>query len=318
MTKTLRIGIDIGGTFIKGAVCDDSARVLHERMIATEAGGGFEHVLCRIVDLVEALITAAAIPRERFVGVGVGAPGPMSHEHGIIYEAPNLPGWRNVPLRERLSARLNKMPVTLENDANAAAFGEFSAGAGRGGHSLVLLTLGTGVGGGVILKGQLWRGAHDTAGEIGHIVVVPAGRPCTCGQRGCLERYASATAVAQRCSEALAAGRRSLLQPPIDAQAVCVAMQAGDPVALEVWDECCRTLALAMISVHHLLNPDRIVLAGGLSNAGDWLLRPVERYFRQMTWKIAPDLPQIRLATLGSNAGMIGAAMLATAQKAPA
>ena len=318
MTATHTIGIDLGGTNIKGGVCDEHGQLLVRDSIETEADHGLDHVLARMAGLVAELKERANLANSRIAGVGVGSPGPLSHEKGIVYHAPNLPGWVNVPLRDRLSA-LTRLPVVVENDANAAAFGEFTAGAGRDVRHLVMMTLGTGLGGGIVLNGKLWRGAFDSAGEIGHMVIVPNGRPCPCGQLGCLERYASANAVAERLAEAVRAGEQSALKPkvlggePFDARDVLGAMAAGDKLASRIWDETCYYLALASVNMQHLLNPELVVLAGGLINAGDRLLRPVREHFDRLSWKIAPDAPRIALATLGNDAGTIGAAALARA-----
>jgi glucokinase len=316
MTAAFTIGIDLGGTNIKGGVCDERGTLLTRHAIDTQAERGAEHVIGRMAGLVDELIGKANCARSQVVGVGVGAPGPMSHVQGIIYSAPNLPGFVHVPLRDRF-ADLTGLRVVLENDANAAAFGEFTAGAGKDVRTLVLLTLGTGIGGGVVLDGKLWRGCFDNAGEVGHTVIVPGGRPCPCGQQGCLERYASANAVAERLSEAVQAGADSLLKPKVlagaafDARDVLAAIDRGDALAARIWDETCYYLALGIVNLRHLINPELVVLAGGLINAGPRLLSLVQAHFERCSWKIAPDAPRIALATLGTDAGTIGAAMLA-------
>ena len=316
MPETYTVGIDLGGTNIKGGVCDEHGRLLSRHSIDTEADRGADHVLGRMKLLVDELCAQGRRDRRQIVGVGVGAPGPMSHAQGIIYAAPNLPGFVNYPLRERFGA-LTGLRVVLENDANAAAFGEFATGAGRAVRSMVMLTLGTGIGGGVILDGKLWRGHFDNAGEVGHMLVVPNGRPCPCGQRGCFERYASANAVAERLAEAVQAGEDSLLKPnvlagePFDARDVLAAIDRGDALAARIWDETCFYLAVSVVNLRHLLNPELVVFAGGLTNAGARLLEPTQAHFDRLSWKIAPDAPQIALATLGTDAGTIGAALLA-------
>ncbi|MEW6252609.1 MAG: ROK family protein [Planctomycetota bacterium] len=322
MATRYSIGIDLGGTNIKGGVCDAAGAVLAKASVATEAERGVDHVIGRMAALVTDLLRSSGLACERIVAVGVGAPGPMSHKGGIIHHAPNLPGWVNIPLRERF-ARICGFPVVLENDANAAAFGEFTAGAGRDVRNMVMLTLGTGVGGGVVLDGRLWRGAFDNAGEIGHTIIVPDGRPCPCGQRGCMERYASALAVAERLREAieagedLAMGSASRLRPRVvagevlDARDVEQARAAGDLLATRIWDETCYYLALSAVNIQHMLNPELVVFAGGLINAGAALLEPVQAHFARQSWKIAPDQPRIAFATLGTDAGTIGAAVLA-------
>jgi glucokinase len=316
MSATYTIGIDLGGTNIKGGLCDERGHVRMRHTVTTQADRGVDHVLRRMVQLVDELLRRAGIARQDCVGVGVGAPGPMSHARGIIYSAPNLPGFVDVPLRDRF-AQLTGLPVVLENDANAAAYGEFAVGAGRDVRTLVLLTLGTGIGGGIVLDGKLWRGAFDNAGEVGHMVLVPGGRPCPCGQQGCFERYASANAVAERLTEAVKAGEPSMLQPkvlagdPFDARDVLAVIDGGDALAARIWDETCSYLALGLVNLRHLINPQLIVLAGGLINAGPRLLNPVQQHFDRLSWTIAPDAPRIAFAMLGTDAGTIGAALLA-------
>ena len=316
MSTRYTIGIDLGGTNIKGGVCDEQGRLCERHTVETQGAGGFEHVLGRMAGLVEELIRRAGLSKSQVGGVGVGSPGPLSHAQGVIYGAPNLPGFVNVPLRDRF-ADATGLRVVLENDANAAAFGEFAAGAGRDVRDMVLLTLGTGIGGGIVMDGQLWRGHFDNAGEIGHTIVVPDGRPCPCGQHGCLERYASAAAVADRLREAVEAGEESVLRARVvagdayDARDVLQAMEGGDRLAARIWDETCYYLAVSVVNIQHMLNPELIVLGGGLINAGARLLDPVQAHFERLSWKVAPDAPRITLATLGTDAGTIGAAALA-------
>lgn len=316
MAATYRIGIDLGGTNIKGGLCDEQGQFRARHSIATQAAAGFEHVVSRMAALVDELLNHAGFSKSDITGIGVGAPGPMSHSKGMIYGAPNLPGFVNVPLRDRF-AEVTGLPVTLENDANAAAFGEFTAGAGKDVRNMVMLTLGTGIGGGIVLDGRLLRGFFDNAGEIGHTLVVPGGRLCPCGQRGCLERYASANAVAERLAEAVATGEKSSLQSkveshtPFDARDVLEAADGGDALAARIWDETCYYLALSVVNIQHVLNPELVVFAGGLINAGPRLTERVSAHFDKLAWKIAPDAPRIALATLGTDAGTIGAALLA-------
>ncbi len=319
MSKRLTVGIDLGGTNIKGAVCDAHGERLALHSIPTEAPGGSEHVLARMAGLVRDVIAQAKAAPQEIIGVGVGAPGPISHTRGVIFSAPNLPGWKDVHVRDRMSD-LTGFKTTLENDANAAAFGEFLAGAGRDMRDMVMFTLGTGVGGGIVIDGRLIRGAFDNAGELGHTIVEPNGRACPCGQRGCLERYASAAAVAIRLGEAVQAGApcvlkdRVLAGEELDARDVLKAIDAGDALAARIWDETCFYLATAIVNVQHTLNPRCVVLAGGLVNAKERLLAPVRAHFDRLAWKIAPDRPEIALASLGSDAGVVGAATLAYAE----
>ncbi|QOJ15409.1 MAG: ROK family protein [Planctomycetia bacterium] len=316
MSARTTLGIDIGGTNIKGGVLDDQDRLLARSAVETRADEGFEASFARIVALIDELIAAAGVSRNAIAAVGVGVPGPMDHAAGVVRHAPNLDGWVNIPLRRLLTERTG-LPCFVENDANAAAFGEFVGGTQRAATDMVMLTLGTGIGGGVILGGRLVRGRFDNAGEVGHMIVALGGRACPCGQRGCLERYASANAIRERLIEAVRAGEKSSLAPavygsePLTAEDVCRAAQQGDEPSQRVWDEACRMLAAACVNLQHVLNPGLIVLAGGLINAGEALLGPVQSYFKELTWKICEDFPRIEPAVLGGDAGLLGAAALA-------
>ncbi|MBL8879598.1 MAG: ROK family protein [Phycisphaerales bacterium] len=311
MTEQMTIGIDVGGTNMRAALLDERAAVRQRVSTETLAAEGFDAVMQRCAGLVTALLTNANATNADWP-IGIGVPGPLSHKTGVVLNAPNLPGWKNAPVRDRLAA-LTERIVVVENDANAAAYGEFVAGAGEKSGDMVMLTLGTGIGGGVILNGELIRGHFDNAGEIGHMVVEPAGRECPCGQRGCLERYASAAAIADRVREALAGGEQSSLSnaTELDSGAVQAAAAAGDALASRIWSDACRYLAIACVNLQHILNPRTVVLAGGLINAGEALLDGVAKEFRRLTWKMADDAPAIRLAQLAGDAGVIGAALLA-------
>lgn len=309
--KRQTIGIDIGGTNVKAGVVDDRNVMVAKKSIATEAERGFQHVFDRIVALIDELIGSAGLSRAELAAIGCGSPGPLSHDAGIIYAAPNMPGWTNIALRELLEGAVG-VRVSLENDANAAAFGEFTSGAGRGARHMVMLTLGTGIGGGIVANGRLLRGAFENAGEIGHFILYPDGQACPCGQRGCFERYASASAVARRFQRAALTGAEtSLNNETVTSHKVATAARSGDALAKRIWDEACRDLARGCVSVQRLVSTRRFVLGGGLSGAGDQLLGPLRRHFAELTWNIADDVPEFELARLGNDAGVIGAAALA-------
>jgi glucokinase len=319
---TFTIGIDLGGTNIKAGVLDASGSLIHRTSVDTQADRGFEHVFARLVQLVADVTRGAGLTKNDIAAIGYGTPGPMSHKEGIVYASPNLPGWKNIPLRGRFSEATG-LPVTLDNDANVATYGEFVAGAGKGTRDMVMLTLGTGVGGGIVLNGELQRGAFDNAAEIGHMIVVANGRPCPCGQLGCLERYGSANAVAERFVEALQAGEDSSLKARVEAGQtltsvnIANAARGGDTLAARIWDETCLYLAIACVNIQHVLNPEMVVLGGGLIGAGEQLLTPVRQHFQRQAWQIAQDHPRIEFATLGDDAGVIGAAALARLEHTP-
>lgn len=313
------IGIDLGGTAIKGGLVTASGEVLSKGHTLTEADGGPDHVIARIAGQIE-LFKAEAESRGFIVSrVGVGAPGILSHKKGVVIAPPNLPGWRNVPIVKRL-ADASGLQVNLENDANNAAYAEFIRGAGRGSSNMVLLTIGTGIGGGVILDGRLFRGAFENAGELGHTIVQAGGRLCGCGQRGCLEAHASATSLTARAVELIERGRPSTLaeilreRGALDARDIATAVAAGDLTALEAWNETCRFLAIACINIQHAFNPERIVFAGGLSETGPLLKDAIAAAYRDEASRILGDPPEIRLAELGNDAGFVGAALSAFAE----
>ncbi|MEK7786066.1 MAG: ROK family protein, partial [Chloroflexota bacterium] len=249
---------------------------------------------------------------ERIVGIGLATPGPLDLDEGRIIRTANLPGWKDVPIRDTLRQKTG-LPVTLENDGNAAAYGEYRCGAGRDGGDLVMLTLGTGVGAGVILNGRILHGHFDNAAELGHMIVVVDGLPCPCGQRGCLEQYASAHAIVHRVLLADPNHKKDAAVA-IRAEDVAQAAANGDPLCERVWDETCLYLAIACVNIQHAFNPSKIVLGGGLSNAGALLLDRVNAHFRKHSWSLHADAPEIALAQLGPDAGVIGAAMLAMPQ----
>lgn len=306
------IGVDVGGTRIKAGVVDEQGRVHARRTLDTQADRGPDAVLDRIAGLVGELSREA---KSAPAGVGIGVPGAVDAPRGIVRAPPNLPGWDEVFLGPRI-AEMSRLPAFVDNDANAAALGEQRGGAGRGVSDMVMITLGTGVGGGIVLGGKLFRGWFGTAGELGHTIIEPGGRACGCGQRGCLEAYASAANIARQVVESIRAGEPSRCadalaqRGALDAKDVAAAAAAGDALAARIWDNACRYLAVACVNVQHMLNPRRIVLAGGLIAAGAQLLDPIRRHFQDMTWPAVDDKPEIRLAELGDDAGLVGAASL--------
>ena len=315
MKSSLAVGVDLGGTTLTGVAVDRTCAIWAKRSISTNASRGVDAVINDMVSLVESLSVEDSVGRSELVGVGVGSPGPLSHRTGRIIRSANLPGWVEVPLRERLSGALQN-PVILENDGHAAAFGEFRVGAGRDVSHLVMLTLGTGVGAGVIIDGRILHGHFENAAEVGHWIVEIDGLPCPCGQRGCLEQYTSADAVVRRVITAVQAGEQSALSDEVAAGRLIAAdrvvecAKAGDALCLRIWDEACQALAVACINIQHAFNPALIVLGGGMSLAGDFLLDRVTEHVTRNQWSLHNDLPAIVPAQLGDEAGAIGAAGL--------
>jgi glucokinase len=315
------IGVDVGGTAIKAGLVGADGRVLASDSVATQVEGGVDHVIDRIAEAANRLRGAAPSFGRRLTAIGLGMPGTLDRRRGLVVASPNLDAWRNVPVVERLAERTGAA-VVLENDANCAALGEFVAGAGRECHSMVMITLGTGVGGGIVLGDRLWHGAQENAGEIGHMIVQAGGRRCGCGQLGCLEAYASATATVARMAQLIRQGAASTLQGIVDRQEelttehVVQAVEAGDATARRVWEETCRYVAIGCLNLHHLLSPRRIVLAGGMSLAGDTLLDAIRRALDEIASPTMGAPKDIRLAMLGNDAGFIGAALVALTEGA--
>lgn len=307
------LGLDMGGTNIAAGVVDEAVRVLSKGSVPTQASEGPERVIENMVRVGRETVEKAALSMADITAIGIGSPGPLSVEEGVIHASPNLPGFVGVPLRDRVAGSLGAKAV-LHNDANAAAFGEYCGGAGRHVQHMVMLTLGTGIGGGIISDGILLRGCGDNAGELGHIIVHPDGRRCGCGQSGCLEAYASATHTVRRAEEAIAEGTRSTLSrlDSISAKDVAQHAQKGDALAIAVLEGAAEALALACVSLRHVVEPQLAVLGGGMAAAGELILAPTRKHYQRLMWKLQDSHPmQIELAALGSDAGFIGAAGLA-------
>ena len=310
------VGIDLGGTFIKSALFDHAMKKLAERTSPTPSTAGPEGVVeVMAVDAAE-LIRSTGLDRGQVIGAGIGSPGPLDLQRGLVIAMPNIPGFDDFPIRDRLAQRLG-IPAVLENDANAAALGEFLAGGGRHVSDKVLLTLGTGVGSGIVINKRLLHGAHGIGAELGHMVVEPEGEPCGCGQRGCLERYASATYMSQYAQRLIEAGRPSSLDEPLRRNGllhgadICIHCRAGDAVAQEAWSRAVKYLAIGCVNICRILDPDRIVFGGGMAKAGADLLSPLGAAFAALHWSLTPPRTALVLAELGNEAGVIGAAGVA-------
>lgn len=317
----LFLGIDLGGTNVKAGVVDTNGAIVGQASVST--GGGAETVIQNMVAAATQSLKTAGIGLEQVVAVGITSPGALVTAKGLVIKASNIEGFVNLPLRARISAALQR-PAVLENDANAAAYGEYWAGAGREGRlgpgvrDMVMVTLGTGVGSGVVIDGQVLHGRHDFAGEIGHAILVYDGIPCTCGQRGCVERYCSASTMASRAMERLSASSQaSTLRPVLKAKGTLTARdvaehaQAGDALAREHWQETCRYLAIACLNIIRVVDPEMIVLGGGMAGAGEFLRAAVEMHLRALYWNMTPLKATVALAQLGNDAGLVGAAGVA-------
>ncbi len=258
-------------------------------------------------------MTASGLSWDDIVAVGLGSPGTMDIPAGMLLDPPNLPGWVNLPIREQLSQALGR-PTVLQNDANAAAYGEYWAGAGRNTKSLVLFTLGTGIGCGIVDHGHIIEGQHSHGAECGHIIIeMENGRECSCGRVGHLEAYASATALVKRAEEALAAGEPSSLHArlaagDLSARTVNDAARAGDALAIRLMRETARYLAVGAVSLMHTIDPDIVLFSGGMIAAGLPFLEQIRADVREMAFPVPAAKTRIEYAELGGDAGFIGAA----------
>ncbi len=306
------LAIDIGGTKLAAGIVDASGSILARGEVPTVAVEGPERVLDRIVRLAEDLVRSPGMSAHAMQRIGIGCAGPVDRQAGLILNPPNLPGWLRVPLVERVEKALGR-PAVLENDANAAALGEFRYGAGRGASSIVYLTVSTGIGSGIILDGKIWHGVKDGAGEVGHMTLLPDGPLCGCGNRGCLEALASGPSIARRAREALATGRPSRLRGVTDFTAADVVRlaQEGDALAAEVWDKTVRYLGLGVAAIVTILAPERVVIGGGVSQAGDFLFERLRREVRRRVKLVAVESVPILPAALGPDVGILGAAAVA-------
>jgi len=306
------VGIDIGGTnIVAGTVAEDGSELLGLVSEPTFSEQGADAVMTRIVKLTRASMAAAR--GKEIAGVGIGSPGPLDTKTGVVLLTPNL-GWTNFPLRDRLTQALG-LPATLDNDANCAIFGEWWRGAARGAGHVVGLTIGTGIGGGIVLGGEVYRGASDIAGEIGHMTIDSTGRLCKCGNYGCLEAYASGPAIAARAVEGIRPGAETSLPKyvngdlsKITAQLVYEAAHDGDEYAQEVVKDTAKFLGAGVASIINIFNPEVVVVCGGVTLAGDRLFEPLRAEVRRRAFKPATDVCRIVPGELTGTAGVYGAA----------
>lgn len=318
MDKRWIVGVDLGGTnIVVGLLPIEGGEVLGLRSLPTDSVRGAKFVVDRIVSMAEAAIaevlSAHGGSREEVAGVGIGSPGPLDRKTGTVINTPNL-GWRNFPLRDLIGNALN-LPATLDNDANCAAYGEWWLGAGRGARALVGLTLGTGIGGGIVLNGEIYHGCSDVAGEIGHMSIDSNGRRCKCGNYGCIEQYASGPAIALRAVEGIETGAETILVDMVNgrleeitAATVYEATVQGDAYATEVMKDTAKFLGTALASIINILNPQMVVVAGGVTRAGDTLFEPLRAEVRRRAFRSAQECCRILPAELPGTAGVVGAA----------
>jgi len=311
------LGIDLGETNIKMGCFDTNLKLIGKTSVPTGVEMGPEVIVEKFYSTAEELLKQNALSLKDICAVGIGSPGPVNLTEGVVLAAPNFPLFKNVPLKDMVAKRLGK-PTILENDANAACWAEHVIGAGKGSDHMIMLTLGTGIGGGIITDGKLIHGPSGGAAELGHIIIYPDGRTCACGQKGCVEAYASANSTAARATEAVREGAESSLttilkeQGKITCKDVFVQAGNGDAVAKEIVDGTAKALALICVQLANMTDPQSIVFAGGMIAAGDLLLDQIRRFYKQYIGHLF-DRGSLKLcyATLGEDAGIIGASSLA-------
>jgi len=314
--KKIFVGIDLGGTNIKFGCFDSRMKLISKTSTPTGADIGPAGVIDKMAGTIKKLLTDAGLSLEHVRSAGIGSPGPAVYKEGIIINAANIPGFKDVPICRMLNERLGK-PIVLENDASVACWGEYVVGAGKGVKDMVFFTLGTGIGGGIICNGELVHGCGGNASELGHIIIYPDGRVCSCGQKGCVEAYASASATAKRATEAVEGGEKSTLKGVLEKRGeitckdVFEHSSAGDKLAKRITDQTAESLAIVCVNMLHTTEPQRIVFAGGMIAAGEALLNRIKYFFKKIIWSLKEEPTEICFATLGEDAGIIGAAALA-------
>ena len=315
MATPLYVGLDVGGTTMKAGVVDDTGKALASVSLPSEAHCGQEVGLEHMCEVIRQAVAAAGLVMRDICAIGVATPGTMDIPAGLILDPPNLKPWRNVPVRAHIH-KVFKLPTAFQNDANAAAFGEFWAGAGKDAHSMVLFTLGTGVGGGIIIGDLILEGEHSHGAEIGHMKIeMTKPRQCGCGRWGCLEAYASATAVVKRATEALSQkGVKSQLQASrnkeggLTARDIFDAASAGDYLADKIVEDTAYYLAVGAMNMMHTIDPAMIVFGGGMIAAGETFLKRIRMFIKELAFPVPAERTTICYAQLGNDAGFIGAA----------
>ncbi|WP_290370034.1 ROK family glucokinase [Paenibacillus sp. CECT 9249] len=317
MDETM-IGIDIGGTTVKIGLLTKEGDIAHKWEIPTNRENLGKHIVDDIWRSVSSKLTELHIAKDKLIGIGVGAPGFTDKNTGVVHEAVNV-GWKNYDLGAQLQER-SGLPVFVENDANMVALGENWKGGGNRAKDLIAITLGTGVGSGIIANGEILSGTNGTAGEIGHIIADPNGYPCNCGRTGCLDTVASATGIVRQAMEQMKDDPNGALaalysnKGTIDAKDVFDAARQGDPGCERVIRRIADLLGFVLAGAAAVINPSIIVIGGGVSQAGDQLLRPVIDSFRTYSLPRISRACEINIARLGNDAGMIGAAYLVMQQ----
>ena len=310
------LAFDLGGTKFAFGVVAENGEVLGSDKIETLAKQGPEQAIQRVNLAAQALLKKLNIKPEELIGIGIASPGPLDIAKGCVDGSPNLPGWTGYSIVKGLSVFFN-LPARMDNDANAAALGEYKFGAGKNKKNMVYITVSTGIGGGVIVDGRLMRGANGNAAELGHLTLNIAGPTCPCGANGCLEMYASGTAIARRTREAIQAGAQSQILnlagsvEDITTHHILTALEKDDALAQKIWNETTEYLGRGLAVVINSFNPEVSVVGGGVTAAGDLLFKPVREKALRYAFPRLAAVCSIVPAGLGSNVGVVGAAACA-------
>lgn len=314
MTK--RIGIDVGGTNVKIALVDGEGKIIYSNSVPTYAQMGYEYTVNNIKQAIRDLMKETNTDAKEIEGIGFDFPGQVDYKTGVVKLAPNIPGWINVPIAQMIEEEFN-IPTRIDNDVRCAALGELKFGAGKGCENFVCITVGTGIGSGLVINGQLVRGAANAAGEIGHIKLQMNGGPiCGCGDTGCLEAFASGPSIVAMAQEYLKGGKSTKFREMAGADGeitpyiVAKAAEAGDPVAKRIFEIVGTYIGMGLVSVINLLNPEKVIIGGGVAAAGDLLLDPIRKTIKERAMVVACNSVEIVPAELGNSAGVIGASML--------
>ncbi len=314
MAKKYKIGVDVGGTNIKVALVDKTGSIAYSDTVPTRAEMGYEYTISNIIKAIQNLMKESKAAKESIEGIGFGFPGQIDCDNGIVRLAPNIPGWVDIPIADIVSKEFD-IPVKVDNDVRCAALAELNYGAGKGAKNMICITVGTGIGSGLIINGKLVRGASNAAGEIGHIKLqINNGPICGCGDTGCLEAFASGPAIVALAEEYIKGGKstkyRELANPDITPYIVAEAAKQGDVVAKKIFEIIGNYIGTGLASVVNLLNPEKIVIGGGVADAGDLLFAPLKEALKKRTMPIQGSAVEVVHAELGNTAGVIGASLL--------
>ena len=311
-----RIGIDVGGTNVKIALVDDKGKIIYSNSVPTYAQMGYEYTVNNIKQAIRDLMKETNTKPSDIQGIGFDFPGQVDYKTGVVKLAPNIPGWVNVPIAKMIEDEFH-IPTRIDNDVRCAALGELKFGAGKGCENFVCITVGTGIGSGLVINGKLVRGAANAAGEIGHIKLQMHDGPiCGCGDTGCLEAFASGPSIVAMAQEYLKSGKSTKFREmagvdgEITPYIVAKAAEAGDPVAKRIFEKTGYYIGMGLVSVINLLNPEKVIIGGGVAEAGDLLLEPIRKTIKERAMVIAGSSVEIVPAELGNSAGVIGASML--------